>query len=370
MNPNATLTLKLAVRLTVIAAAITLGACSSFESDSKVDYRGAAKVPTLVVPPDLTQLSRDSRYVVDGGVVSASSFQGTQGNSPTPTAITQVGDARIERSGEQRVLVVNRPAEQLWDTVNDFWKESGFTLVESQQPLGLIETEWTENRAKLPQDAVRKALGKVFDSLYSTGERDKFRTRLERNAAGGTDIIIAHRGLAEAFVNSAKDQVTWVVRPSDRELEVEMTTRLLVRLGAGKVEAKAIVAADSAATARASAQITTVNGQSVVQLSEGFDRAWRRVGLSLDRTGFTVEDRDRSQGIYFVRYVEPSATRKESGFFSKLFGLDNEGALAKYRVMVRSQGDVTTISVLNDKGLPDTTGTSQRIVKVLADELK
>ena len=368
------------VKLSLVALAVSLSACSTFDSDNKVDYRGAVKSTSLVVPPDLTQLSRDNRYAVAGGSVSASSFQSgqpTQANTPAPTAINAVGDVRVERAADQRWLVVNRPADQLWGPVTDFWRENGFTMAVDQANLGIMETDWAENRAKLPADFIRNTVGKLFDSLYSTGERDRYRTRLERNAAGGTDIFITHRGMQEVYTSGQKDQTTWQPRPADHELEAEFMSRLMIKLGTPKDQAKTVVAtaatgagATTAPAVKPNAQILTVNNQQVVQVTEGFDRAWRRVGLALDRTGFTVEDRDRSKGTYFVRYVEPSSARSEPGFFAKLFGSENSSAPQKYRVLVRSQGDLTTISVLDDKGQPDNSANAQRIVKVIAEELK
>ena len=175
-------------RLSLLGLALGLAACSTLDSD-KIDYKSAAKAPTLVVPPDLTQLSRDSRYAVPGGTVTASGLAVPQVGTAVPTAAAALGDVRIERDGNQRWLVVGRPADALWQPVTDFWKENGFLLTLEQANLGIMETDWAENRAKIPQDFIRNALGKVLDTLYSSGERDKFRTRLERNANGGTDIF-------------------------------------------------------------------------------------------------------------------------------------------------------------------------------------
>ena len=164
-------------KLALLSLSLALAACSVLESE-KVNYKSAGKAPSLDVPPDLTQLSQSSRYAVPGGAVTASSFQLGQTTQATPTAVTSLGDVRIERAGSQRWLVVNRPADKLWEPIRDFWQENGFLLVMEQANLGIMETDWAENRAKIPQDFIRSALGKVFDSLYSTGERDKFRTRL------------------------------------------------------------------------------------------------------------------------------------------------------------------------------------------------
>ena len=368
-----------AVALAALVAVSLLAGCSTLRDTmegEKVDYKtsGATKASSLAVPPDLTQLSQESRYVVPGAPVSASSFQIAQPTQSVPTAANAVGDVRIERSGSQRWLVVNRPADKLWMPVRDFWLENGFLLSLDQQNLGIMETDYAENRAKVPQDFIRSALGKVIDSLYSTGERDKFRTRLERRPDGGTDIFVSHRGMEEIVtgakggVASTGDSTVWQPRATDPELEAEFLRRLMVKLGVTQEQSKVLIAAGAAPQ---TSRVAMVNNLPVVQLDEGFDRAWRRVGLALDRTGFTVEDRDRSQGTYFVRYVEPVTNKSEPGLFSKLFS----GAAAtpkplKYRINVKGEGDKTTVSVLNEQGAPESSANAQRIVKVIADDLK
>ena len=359
-------------RLSLLALAMALSACStSILEGDKIDYKSAAKGSSLEVPPDLTQLSHDSRYAMPGGSVSAAAMQAGQAAQPSGNAnaaAVQLGDVRIERDGNQRWLVVNRPADKLWEPVREFWLESGFIFTQDQANLGILETDWAENRAKLPQDVVRAALGKVFDSLYSTGERDKFRTRLERNANGGTDIFISHRGMIEVYTNTQKDQTVWQPRAADPELETEFLRRLMVKLGVSQEQSKAVAAAPAPRTQ--AARMATVNNVPVVQLDEGFDRAWRRVGLALDRTGFTVEDRNRNEGTYFVRYVAPDTEKKEPGFFSKLFSSTSATPPLKYRIVVRSQGEATTVSVLNEAGAPETSANAERIVRVIADDLK
>ena len=354
-------------RLTLLGLSLTLAACSVLEGD-KINYKSAGKGPSLEVPPDLTQLSRDTRYAVPGGAVSASSFQVGQASQLAPTALDAMGDVHIERAGTQRWLVINRPADKLWEPVRDFWQENGFLLAMDQRNLGIMETDWAENRAKLPQDFIRNTLGKVLDSLYSTGERDKFRTRLERNASGGTDIFVSHRGMIEVYDSKDKERTVWQPRAADPELEAEFLRRLMVKLGVTEEQSKALVAAGAN---KSSSRVTVVNGQSVLQIDDGFDRAWRRVGLSLDRTGFTVEDRDRSQGIYFVRYVAPNADKSEPGFLSKLFSSSKaDAAPLKYRIAVVSQDNSTTVSVRDAGGKPDLSANAQHIVKVIADDLK
>ena len=355
-------------RLALLGLVTSLAACSAFEPD-KIDYKSAGKAPTLEVPPDLTQLSRENRYALPGAPVSANSYQAGIANAPAlPTAVSSIGDVRMERAGNERWIVVNRPADQLWEPVRDFWQESGFLLTTDQRNLGIMETDWAENRGKLPQDIIRGTVGKLMDSVYSTGELDRFRTRMERTP-NGTEIYITHRGMEEVYSTARKDQTIWQPRKPDPDLEAEFLRRLMVKLGVSQEQSKALVAAGPVVQ---TSKVSTVDGQPVVQINEGFERAWRRVGLALDRTGFTVEDRDRAAGTYFVRYVPPNAN-KDPGFIARMLTLGQAGKSdppIKYRIQVKSQGEATTVAVLNDTGAPETSANAQRIVQVIADDLK
>lgn len=364
-------------RLSLLALAMALSACAALEGD-KIDYKSASRGSTLEVPPDLTQLSRDSRYALPGGSVSAAAMQAGQAAQPSGTAnaaALQLGDVRIERDGNQRWLVVNRPADKLWEPVRDFWQESGFNLTVAEANVGIMETDWAENRAKLPQDFIRSTLGKFLDSLYSTGERDKFRTRLERNANGGTEIYITHQGMVETLTGADKTRATWTARPSDPDLEAEFLRRLMVRLGSSIERAKASVDRPQEVAGRAAVKRVTGSGAAgALQLTESFDRAWRSVGLAVDRGGFSVVDRDRSQGTYFVRYADPElGAPKEKGFFSRIFsfGSDNDAKTQpQYRIKLTGSGDATQIVVQNAQGGPETSRAGARILDVLADQLK
>jgi outer membrane protein assembly factor BamC len=239
-----------------------------------------------------------------------------------------------------------------------------------------METDWAENRAKLPQDAIRGTIGKVFDSLYSTSERDKFRTRLEKGAEPGTvEIYVSHRGMYEVYTSEGRSETRWQPRPADPELEAEMLRRLMVRLGAEEFQAKSMVASE-AKQERAKLS-RSGDGAGAVLLEESFDRAWRRVGLALDRVGFTVEDRDRAQGLYFVRYVDPDVDGKsknqDKGFLSKLAFWKDSGdkpVQAQYRIYLRADGDATRVEVLTREGGVDRSETSKRILGLLHEQLK
>lgn len=357
--------------LSSLLALAALSGCTTvgdFMSGDKVDYRsGASKATPLDVPPDLTQLATESR----GGTVTASALPATPSPAAAQVAAPLPSDAtslRIERQGEQRWLNTPLTPEQVWPQLKDFWKERGFNLEVEQADLGLMETEWAENRAKLPQDVIRRTLGRVIDSLYSTGERDKFRTRIERTARG-SEIYISHRGMVEVYANGKSDSTVWQPRPIDPQLEAVFLQRLMMKLGATEEQSKAAVLNTPAPPARA--RLIDHQGKLAMQVDDNFDRAWRRVGLSLDRTGFTVEDRDRAKGIYFVRYVDPSQLNKgKPGLLDRMFSKDKGMQVAKYRVLVKSDGERSVATVLSADGAPENSDDAKRILGLLVDDLK
>lgn len=362
-----------------LAAALSLAACSVMEGD-KIDYKSASRGTALEVPPDLTQLTPDARYTLSGGAVSANALlaaQIRQGQSGNQVAGDQMADVHIHREGNTRWLSVPRSPDALWDPVRQFWLDNGFTLVMDQPAIGIMETDWAENRAKLPQDIIRNTLGKVIDALYSTGERDKFRTRLERRPDGGTDIYITHRGMVEEFTDRTQQLTMWQPRSADAELETEFLRRLMVRLGVSEEQSRAIAAASGQATPGASAsaftgaQMVQLAAAPALQLQDDFDRAWRRVGTALDRTGFTVEDRDRSQGLYFVRYIAPDAQREKPGFFGRLIGREASAPQpVRYRIFVHTQGGASYAQVQTEAGQPAPAEQAQRIIGLLHEDLK
>jgi outer membrane protein assembly factor BamC len=365
-----------------LAACVALVGCSSVEgflSGDKVDYKSqSVKTAPLEVPPDLTQLQRDGRYAAQtGGPVSASTFQGAAATSAaaavgTGVAPSAIGEMKMMRDGNQRWLVVPMSADALWPQLRSFWQERGFSLVTDIPEAGVMETDWAENRAKIPQDAIRRTIGRVLESFYDSGERDRFKTRVERSGPASSEVYITHRGMEEVLVGQQKDQTVWRARASDAQLEAEFLQRLMVKLGSKEEQAKQAAASPTAAPTAGAPRAQAVAGQSGLRLSEPFESAWRRVGIALDRNGFTVEDRNRTDGIYFVRYADPKTSgQSEPGFFAKLLGGGAGGtAPARYRVLVKGDGAQTSVTVQDSQGAAVAKDVGDRIVGLLINDLK
>lgn len=369
-------------RLAVLALATLLAGCSSIGglfSSSDTDYRSAVvKTQALEVPPDLTQLARESRYQPQGGVVSAASAGGSQAAAPAAAAaasaagtvaLSSLSGMRVERAGQERWLVVPQSPELLWPLVRGFWEKHGFNLETENAAAGVMRTQWAENRSKLPNDVVRSTIGRLLGSFYDTGERDQFSTRIER-VAGGSEIYITHRGIHQIYLDERHENTTWRARPSDPQLEAEMLSQLMVELGSKPEPARASVAAAPEAPSQAR-PVASADATSLV-VPEPFDRAWRRVGLALDRGGFTVEDRDRAAGLYYVRYVDPkSVGQDEPGFWAKLWGnKTNPNAALRYRIVLKPTGEKTAVSVQTTAGAPETGDNAKRIIALLVNDLR
>ncbi len=387
---------NVAAAVAALAATLLAGCTwtgSLFTSD-KVQYETAKARQPLEVPPDLSQLPRDERFLVpDRPQTITASGQGQRpGAAPVATggpAVVPAGSiAKLERQGNQRWLAVNLPPEKAWPVLVDFWPSIGLKVEKADANAGILETNWAENRAKLPQDIIRRTLGKVLDSVYSTNEQDKFRARIERTAQDTSEIYISHRGMEEVYTSSQQDRTSWQPRASDPELEAEMLQRLLVRFeepakrvvtasapAAGATSATAAGTAAPSAAPQIARLVKGTDGRNErLEVDEAFDRAWRRVGLALDRGGFTVEDRDRAKGLYFVRYLDPdyeAKAKSEQGFFSKIFGKEKPIQAPQYRVSVLGESTTrTNVQVFDSTGKPERSPTGDRILNLLNEQLR
>jgi outer membrane protein assembly factor BamC len=377
--------LKPAGAVAAIAAGLVLAACSSVEIPTKkVDYKSTTKLPTLEIPPDLARPGSDERFSVPDssagkGTATYSDYNKDRTGRPqaasaqTQVVLPTIENVRVERAGTQRWLVVPATPEQIWSAVKEFWQQTGFVVNVEMPEAGIMETDWNENRAKIPQTGLTGVIGRALDSLYSTNERDKFRTRLERGAQPGTtEIYISHRGMEEVYITKDQDQLRWQPRKPDPDLEAEMLRRMMVRFG---VEGERAISQIAAAKLEPQAKLSRGADGSLLALNDQFDRAWRRVGLALDRVGFTVEDRDRSKGLYFVRYIDPDAdlkTTEDKGWLSKLkfWGNSKPQSKEQFRILVQGDGTGAEVRVLDKTGTREQSDTANRILALLYDQLK
>jgi outer membrane protein assembly factor BamC len=370
-----------ATRLAVAALVIApLAGCESlndwFASD-RVNYKDTPTAPPLAVPQDLSAAPGGQKYVAPpasmalGGAPKGTVT--TAGNTTlgAPSAQDPLG-MHVERDGDRRWLVVDgRTPDDVWPILQTFWQDNGFTLSTDSATTGIMVTDWAENRANIPDDWFRRTIGKVIDFAYSSGTRDRFRTLVTRGPDGQTDISITHSAMEEMLMGQDKDSSKWVERPRDPALEAEFLAKLMQKFGLTDAQSKQLLT--DARPSGAVAQLDQTASGVTLDLPEAFDSAWLRVGLALDRTNFTVDNRDRAKGIYYVRYADSMQELKGDGLLGKLFYNPKTAAKSpapEFMVAVRAKSDTQTqVAVLDQSGQVDTSADAQRIVTALHAQL-
>lgn len=385
---------KTALTLALVPACMILSGCSALGIDEvfnqdEIQYENSATRANLEVPPGMTPIGNDGRFEVPKrpSVVTASAEAQRQ-MAALRGKVVQSSDVlvttttvQVMRDGQQRWLRIDAPADKVWTAVTNFWARVGLTLQTQNPKIGFMETTWAENKARLPQDAIRQTIGKVLDFLYSTSERDQYRLRMERTESGATDIYVTHRSMVEVAQGKDAETTIWQPGPTDPTLETAMMSRLALYLDeqfnpdAQKLNEKEIKAELTALAQNPVAQLEMdAQGQaSAIILSEGFDRAWRTMGLVLDRMGFDQVDRDRAAGYFEVNYLDPQYEERkkdEKGFFDKVFSSDRKIATPVYRIQLRDLGDKTRVVIRDQKGQEDTTGVAPTLLGLLAEQIR
>ena len=383
--------------LLVLPAVLVLASgCSILDIFKSSDYKttqARANRP-LEVPPELTAPTMDDRYSIPDprAQTTYSAYSQRPATTGTPaaaaattTVLPRFDNVKFERFGDQRWLVVKGEPEKVWPVVREFWIDSGYRLLRESPEVGLMETDWYEDRSKIPQDIVRRTVGRVLEGLWSFPRRDKFRTRLEKGVEPGTtEIFVSNRNVEEVMASTTSDRTMWQAQPADRDLEAEMLSRIMVKLGGGDTK---VTTASAPLPGRrgvtppapgANEPRNAVLDSAGLTVNDSFDRAWRRVGLALDRVGFTVEDRDRSKGLFFVRYIDPEAdranTKADESWTEKLKFWKSTPKVSnqpQYRIHVADAGaSMSQVQVQDAKGSPEASSTGKKILSLLYDQLK
>lgn len=362
----------------LVLALATLAGCDTlndwFASDT-VDYKATGSAPPLKVPGDLTATNGQTMYSAPpvgaalGGAPARNKSVAGNMIEGVPSTQDPYG-MHIERDGDRRWLVVDgRSPDQLWPQLQEFWQENGFALKTDTPATGIMMTAWAENRANIPDDWFRRTIGRVIDFAYSSGTRDRFGTLIERGPDGTTDISITHDALEEVLTGREQDSSRWVERPRNPVLEAVFLAKLMEKFGLTDAQAKQLLV--DAKPSSVPATLVMSGGETKLDLQESFDRAWLRVGLALDRTNFTVDNRDRAKGIYYVRYADSMQEVKQDGLFGKLFYRKSSAKPApQILVHVGSTSDTQTqVAILDANGNIDTSADAQRILTLLHAQL-
>lgn len=361
--------------LAVSVAVIALGACST-GADKKFDYRGEqeARKP-LEVPPDLVQPSQGGDALSPADVRERSTSysdyaerRNHTGVSSSVNVLPKTDGVTLMRDGAQRWLVIEAEPEQVWPLVRAFFIKNGLTIEVERPEAGVIETAWAENYAKVQADLLQRYLSKVFPRLYSAGVQDRYRVRLDRGQKPGTtEIFLTHRQLVKSDSASvlSSEERRWEPAPSDPDLEAEMLRLLMVHMGAEQNRARELLA-DAKPVVKA--QLRRHEGEQVLTLNEEYETAWRRIGLALDRAGAVIEDRNRSEGLYYLFY---RGKREKKGFWAALAGKEDPAGYLQVRVVAASPNtEVRVLSAATEEGAQDQAELARQLLNSLFSALR
>jgi len=354
---------RLSWKLPAALALLALAGCSTPGGQTEGPrYEGSHQIDSLELPPDLIAPGMERAYRipdVPGERVSARALEADP-RRDAPRAVAETAlvlpespDVQIRRDGQTRWLHVAAMPEALWPRLRAFWREQNLTLVRDEPAIGIMETEWAEDRAGIPLGATRGLLARAIGTVYDAGTRDQYRLRVER-VNGATEIFISHRGAVERGDPNGQ-AARWFIADPDPELEAQMMNRLLVFLTTG--ETPETVARAEEADFERTGQVDLVerDGHFVLALRGEPDALWRRLGLALDRTGLMVDEQDRRTGTFLVTYrpdVADQATQRP-GMFRRMLGAGRETSARidqRFQVQMIENGRELRIEALSIDG--------------------
>ena len=411
----------------VLPLFLVLYGCDSIPFVDQVtqpDYKATGRSRPLEVPPDLTSATTNDTYAIPGSTSYSNFKNGQQQDNGQSKILPNPEGIKIVKAGAQKWLVVNAPAEKIWPVLRDFWLDMGFAVKKENPETGVIETEWLDQSA-LKLDQKKGALDTFdawMDKLSGTANKKKFRTRLDRGMQEGTsEIYVSHRSVDSNIEDDKDRKATSIgviengykqdsekgksLNTFEDELDAEILRRLVIKLGMNDKKAKEII---SAPIDQKRAEIKKDKEENTfIEIQDSFDRAWRRVGLALDIIGFVIEDKDRSNGIYFVKYtdadIDDTPKKKKGVLDSLMFWSDDDkkdkqdkdtiqnkdkplteklkfwGGSDKEKTNPEKQYRIKIVSVENgasqvvieyQDGKRNNSSTANRIISLLYDQLK
>ena len=367
----------------VAIALISMTACSGNKKDlPKLDYQTQTrKIVKLEVPPDLTNPDQGNLYQVPAGSGAVRASDLSRRTSATQQAansevLKSVKGVRLERDGNQRwVEVQGKSPAEIWPLLKAFWQENGFDIKSEEPGIGQMETEWAENRAKIPQDGLRRLLDKVgLGGIYSTSERDKFIIRIEQSKNGTTDVFFAHKGMKEVYADKNKDTTTWQPAANDPNLEAAFLARFMQYMGVDQQQAEN--ALTQSVAKRSGNELARIDGNTLL-VSGDYGRNWRRTALALDRIGLNVLGQNIERHAFLVQQApneSEAVSTKKPGFFSRMFGkgkkVEKPAAYPEIIVFVEPINGGSRIRLLNKDGSAYNGSDASTLISRLHTELR
>lgn len=373
--------------LVTLGCALTMTGCSILgkQADDGPVYETSRQAQTnpLELPPDLAAPGMDRAFRIPdtpGSRVSARDLDreqpaSTQRRTGTLEVLPETAQVQLRRDGTTRWLTVDFTPEELWPRLREFWRAQNLTLARDEPVVGIMETEWAENRAGIPLNMSQGLISRALGSIYDAGTRDQYRTRVERHD-GATEVFISHRGAVEHGDEEGMG-ARWVIGEPDPEMEAEMLNRLLVFLTTGETTASTARAEETEADFERTGRVDLVerDGRQVLVLWGEPDALWRRLGLALDRTGLLVDEQNRRTGTFLVTYRTGGVddVQERRGFLSRMFSFGRKTSRyenERFQIRMLEDGRDLQVIALSVDGEPLSKRDERFVLETIQPQLR
>jgi len=318
---------------------------SSIDINSKnkevtINYYANNSVTSLEVPPDLTSPSYENSFrlseFASGIDTNMVNLTNSEIENNDKKILVAPSDISVKKSGNRRWLEVNKDSETIWKLSNQFLKELGFTIKNSNKKIGIMETNFLENRKpEIPAQTMgffRSALQSTIENVnYTLPSVDKYKIRIEPKSDFITEVYLSVNSMAEVISGSGNNETTlWQNSEKDYALEAEMLYRLMVYLGGDSAKAR-----EKIISAKDNNKVVVnvkdgLNGYAKLVFNLNLIDTWDNISWAISETNVQVEDRDIKERAFYINLARTA----DKGIMSKIFGED--AILNTYQIQLKS----------------------------------
>jgi len=330
--------------------------------DIKINYYSDKSVTSLEVPPDLTQPSYENSFRLSELVTDVESNTINLTNKEIEKKEEKVfvtpADIKVKKSGNRRWLIVNKKPQVVWDLSRQFLKENGFVIKKSNKKTGIMETDFLENKPKIPSKSlgvIRSFLEEIDNVSYTLPIVDSYKVRIEPLDSGNkSEVHLSIFSMAEVISGTGKDETTfWQASEKNYALETEMLYSLMLYLGGDSANAR-----ERIVNAQEEGKITVslddgLNGYAKLQFRLNMIDAWDNISWALSDLNVILEDKDIKEKTFYIRVARTS----DKGIMSKIFGED--AIFNTYQLQLKEISPMLTEVYFNDVSEINETETKQ-----------
>ena len=150
----------------------------------------------------------------------------------------------------------------------------------------------------------------------------RFRFRIDQGVQRGTSELHVLQ------MNQAGDVNSWPQQSDNLSQEADMLRAISQYIANSADSTPVSMVADQAISAAGKISMQEGPGGDIyIRLSLPYDRAWASLGRAVEESSFEINDRDRSAGKYYVRFLGPQ-TEEDEGWFDWLLDSDSDHPLA------------------------------------------